>query len=1106
MSSLTNACEGTNGGTVPATNIAGPNPFDSSSVTGVGATKTFTNAQAHSGVTAINLHLPAAVSSSAQLNWSVLPVTPTTDAYVRFYLYLTAYPAFVVGTVAGLVRFLAGASLRAGLVLQPTGELRTINSAGGQISVTTAQVPLNQWVRIEAEITGITATTGTVAARMFSGANLEGPTPDTGGSVSASNGSIGGTVDTLRFGPQSAITLSSAWDSIYDDVAYSDVASPGPATFWVPQSDSPRPRWFNRLYNRARDVVSVPPITTQDLPPQYVQRRRLFQPRAKGRLSAPVPTPGFISGTHSHPGTASFNFTLPPGSTQGGFCLILAANSSATAFTLTITGSTQLLAAPANNMYLVAYSKQLSATDITNGFIAVAATSSVVDYWGLAYDTSITGFDTVNSFPLAASAYGTRNGVSQTFVTAPGVTPNSSSDYMLLISAERTIAAGTTVVSIGQGIQDYYYEDTAITNVSVLAAHFTWPNASTPTGADTVTYSGASGNAIAFLLPLTTTQSVASVPPQVTQARTSLLAVVPFLARRRTTESQPVLTQVIVTTPGPLIGDSVSPRPRWFPRRRPAATQPVPAQQTTVTVTVPVQPVGRRPRLPIVSRRRSAQPILTQVSVTVAALPPQPARSRPFPLPRRRPKSTRPVPVREDFLIVVADMQPGAGVNPPPSVVAAKVVADNPDIVLMPGDLANDGTAVQYGFFDTMYGAIKSRIYPVPGNHDYGNNPPAGDLTNYDTYWGAQARSPSHTYSFDTPTGWHVVAIDSDEQWVGSINNPSATYSWVAADLAANAGKSTIAFCHHPPWAEGVNPTPPIHTGDSTVTQDIRHLHVDSRADLVFVRHTDSSERFPRFGKTATAKPSGIRAFVVGTGGSGPFNLNATGRRTEVDSYQAAAYDQLNSQWFGYLRLWLAPATATSPATYRWEFVSQNAGVLDAGGPVPANGALAPVPQQSRPVRAGWALRKRPRSTQPVPAQVVVTVTGPLVPQSDSPRLKWFTKRRARSTVPVPVTVTVTTQALPPQTATRRPFRVPFRRARNPQPILVTVTVAAPMWIPDSASPRRPWWGRPRARQLLSPIPGVQPPSRSITLTRISLEGGRLTTIVVPAPDTATLE
>lgn len=213
---------------------------------------------------------------------------------------------------------------------------------------------------------------------------------------------------------------------------------------------------------------------------------------------------GFIAAAHQVPTGATMNLALPAGAVLNGYCLVVIGTSSSTAISDAIAGSTVILSAPANNMYLRVLAKQLTATDISNGFLVVTGTVTSHDFWILAYDTTVTGFDSSNSFPLGPTAYDTRNAVSQTFVTAPSITPNSSGDLVVLISAERTTATGTTVASIGQGTQDYYNEDTVTTNVSLLAAHYTGPASGVATSTDTVTYSGASGNAIAFLLPMTT--------------------------------------------------------------------------------------------------------------------------------------------------------------------------------------------------------------------------------------------------------------------------------------------------------------------------------------------------------------------------------------------------------------------------------------------------------------------------------------------------------------------------------------------------------------------------------------------------------------------------
>jgi|SRR5882672_1785237 len=233
MSSLINTCEGTNGSALPATNAGAPNPFDTTSISGTGSTKTWSNAHFYDGATSALIHLALGVSASGYCAWSVLPNTPTTNAYARIYLWLSAYPAFSLGTVERVFAFLNGTTLCGALVIPNTGTLRTLTgTGGGTIATMATAIPLNQWVRIEYDLTNINtgASTADVAARMFSGANLEGTTPDSGGSLSNTGvaSMTGGTVTALRIGPSAADTLTADWDFTSDAAAYSDTATPGP--------------------------------------------------------------------------------------------------------------------------------------------------------------------------------------------------------------------------------------------------------------------------------------------------------------------------------------------------------------------------------------------------------------------------------------------------------------------------------------------------------------------------------------------------------------------------------------------------------------------------------------------------------------------------------------------------------------------------------------------------------------------------------------------------------------------------------------------------------------------------------------------------------------
>jgi len=602
---------------------------------------------------------------------------------------------------------------------------------------------------------------------------------------------------------------------------------------------------------------------------------------------------------------------------------------------------------------------------------------------------------------------------------------------------------------------------------------------------------------------------------------------------------------VVSRSPSPVTGNA------WLLALAQAPVSTAPVVAVVTTIPAPMVSTGETVTVAVVAASTSIPTPVVTTSGNATATPTVVAVVTTVPAPTMQTGSTVVAAVvatsvtvkrQTDFLVIVADMQPGAGANPPPTVVAAKVVADNPDYVLMPGDLANDGTTAQYGFFDTMYGSIKSKIYPVPGNHDW----VPGTLANYNTYWGSQGgtgNTPPNCYSFDTATGWHVIGIDSDQANVGSVNNPSATYTFVANDLAANTGKPIIAFWHHPRWSEGTNAADPGGTGDSVVTQDIWNLLVDYQCDLVFVGHCHSIQRFPKMGKTGAALGVGIREFVVGTGGSGLFTLKASGRRTEFDSYQAAAYDQLNSQFFGYLRLWL---TADN---YRWQFVSQNAGMLDTGGPVITNvsttsptpavvSAVATVPGPvvsvgvtvtaavvaasvsiPAPVASGGAV------AAPTVVAATITVPAPVVSAQQNAAVTASVVATAVS-IPTPsvsaggsvniaatvVSAVTLIPAVVVSTGTKVTAGLVVAVTTIPGPTAgagVTVFAAVVTATTMIPLPTVPQPGVNVAAVVVDcrasiPAPTVQP--RSITLTRISLEGGRLTTIVVPAPDTATLE
>jgi hypothetical protein len=862
--SRTNSCDGTQGVTVTNANSLGPNQFTVVSLTGAGATCIYDNAHVHRGTTAIKNTLVASVACTSNQNYSGAGISPTpvANAFVRFYIYLTAYPT-VATRICGMV---GAAATRAALQVNVAGTIRTLNSAGAQAGITTAVIPLNQWCRIEWDVTLLTSTTCNQAARMFSGAGLESNTPDTGGSISNVGVTTTGTVDDIRFGHSSAVTMTTTWSTWFDDMAFSDTATPGPA----------------------------------------------------GVQTAPV---GYVSTSH-HPGkspgigASSGRFIQTPVATN-----ILSANTVAT---VGVVAGTTLIPIP------VASADTQATPVVVNAGVTIPAPVVSTD-------------ETVPATVVNAA----------TTIPVPGIP--LAGPIALAVLGTTTIPAPTVTTG-------------GTATASVVAAAVTIPTPTVTSSAQVIS-SVVSGLTSVYI-------------PSVSTGETITVAVIPGI----TTVPTPTVSTPAALGPG-IVSSQMHP--------------------------------GKGP---------------TNFRF------------------RQTPRANAVTP--RDFLIVVADMQPGAAVNPPPSVVAALVVADKPDMVLLPGDLANDGTTAQYGFLNTMYGSIKSKLYPTPGNHDW----TPGDLTQYDTYWGAQAHSPLHYYSFDSPTtGWHIIALESDA--LVAHDAASAQLTWLTADLAANAGKPMIAFWHHPRYSDGnsCGSVPCNGTGSTGDNRDVQPfwdvLH-DAGCDIVFVGHAHSYQRFPKWEKgtatTVTPNPDtkGIRQFIVGSGGSGLHTGVPT--RNEAgspNSLQTGAYDQLNSQWFGYLRLWL------TPTTYSWQFVSQNAGVLDSGGPVTINNT--PVSDPSPGLTVGLTTIQVPVVTTGETAGAIVvagatTIPTPLVVTSIQPAVV-----SATATAPTPVVATGETvtgvAVVAAVTAVRTPA-ITTSAGVTPQVVAVTTTLLTPALLTDETA------------------------------------------------------
>jgi hypothetical protein len=251
------------------------------------------------------------------------------------------------------------------------------------------------------------------------------------------------------------------------------------------------------------------------------------------------------------------------------------------------------------------------------------------------------------------------------------------------------------------------------------------------------------------------------------------------------------------------------------------------------------------------------------------------------------------------------------------------VLAHHPTAVLTLGDTQYEcGDASAFGAaFDPSWGRMKAIIHPAVGNHEYGKPCHRNDASPYFAYFGAEA-GPRGWYSY-TLGPWHVVALNSECSYgtggnkVGGCGAGSPEETWLRHDLVTHPSRCTLAYWHEPRFSSGEH-------GDAfqmgTIWNDLVAAHVD----VVLSGHNHDYERFDPIGATPVAQgapvpmPSGIREFVVGTGGRNLYPFSSPPLPDEV---------LRSSEFFGALFLTLGSSG------YSWQFlpISGDGHVADEG-------------------------------------------------------------------------------------------------------------------------------------------------------------------------------
>jgi acid phosphatase type 7 len=188
-----------------------------------------------------------------------------------------------------------------------------------------------------------------------------------------------------------------------------------------------------------------------------------------------------------------------------------------------------------------------------------------------------------------------------------------------------------------------------------------------------------------------------------------------------------------------------------------------------------------------------------------------------------------------------------------------RLLQDTPNSIAVTfGDNSNDdGTEEQYDCFNrSSWGALNSRLYPTPGNHDYGTDKV---LPFYYLYF-VNAGRPAVGYRAYDFGDWRVYALNSE---LVSPASRQEQLDWLEEELRVHSrDKCTFAYFHRPPFSSGSFASP------AWVMPIFRKLHKYG-VDLVATGHEHFFASLPPLNPDGVVdRVTGIPTLIAGTGGA----------------------------------------------------------------------------------------------------------------------------------------------------------------------------------------------------------------------------------------------
>ena len=200
--------------------------------------------------------------------------------------------------------------------------------------------------------------------------------------------------------------------------------------------------------------------------------------------------------------------------------------------------------------------------------------------------------------------------------------------------------------------------------------------------------------------------------------------------------------------------------------------------------------------------------------------------------------------------------------------------------------------------YSPSWGRLKDRTHPTLGNHEYNLGNARGS---FDYFGDAAGPRDKGYYSYDLGATWHVIVLNDNTPYVQYAPG-SDQATWLAADLAANTRRCTIAMWHVPLFQSSNTRG---YTTNSERTSLWTMLY-DAGVDIVLNGQPHHYERLKPMTPAGTVdEATGIREFNAGTGGESAM----------LPTVAIHPNSEVRSDAFGVLKLTL------KADSYDWAFV-----------------------------------------------------------------------------------------------------------------------------------------------------------------------------------------